>query len=91
MHTCPIMFQVLGWELSQDSLSYTTHGAKARPGYNARSCMSPPMCWNDCPGHLSSKATQWVKAQHEGALSPSCISGNTRRFHTQLNKGPETP
>ena len=39
----------------------------------------------------SSKATQWVKAQHEGALSPSCISGNTRRFHTQLNKGPETP
>ena len=39
----------------------------------------------------SSKATQWVKAQHEGALSPSCISGNTHRFHTQLNKGPETP
>ena len=33
----------------------------------------------------------WMKAQHEGALSPSCISGNTRRFHTQLNKGPETP
>ena len=27
----------------------------------------------------------------EGALSPSCISRNTRRFHTQLNKGPETP
>ena len=45
----------------------------------------PPHTHGDLTGALL------VKAQHEGALSPSCISGNTRRFHTQLNKGPETP
>ena len=32
----------------------------------------------------SSKATQCVKAQHEGALSPSCISGNTRTHSSTL-------
>ena len=32
-----------------------------------------------------------VPKSPEGALTLPCISGNTRRFHTQLNKGPETP
>ena len=39
----------------------------------------------------SSKATLWVKAQHEGALPPRASSAKTRGFHTQLDEGPETP
>ena len=40
---------------------------------------------------LSSKATLWVKAQHEEALPTPCIAAKTRGFHTQLDEGPETP
>ena len=40
----------------------------------------------------SSKATLWVKAQHEGALPPPCIVRKDPRVpHTQLDEGPETP
>ena len=39
----------------------------------------------------SSKATLWLKAQHEGALPPPCIVRKDPRFHTQLDEGPETP
>ena len=39
----------------------------------------------------SSKATLWLKAQHEGALPPRASSAKTRGFHTQLDEGPETP
>ena len=39
----------------------------------------------------SLKATLWGKAPNEGAMTPRASSGNTRRFHTQLVKGPETP
>ena len=36
-------------------------------------------------------ATLWAKAQHEGAFHPRASSAKTRGFHTQLDKGPETP
>ena len=39
----------------------------------------------------SSKATLWVKAQPEAALTSRASSGNNRGFHTQLDEGPETP
>ena len=39
----------------------------------------------------SSKATLWVKTQHEGALTPPCIIRKDPGFHTQLDQGPENP
>ena len=36
----------------------------------------------------SSKATLWVKAQPEAALTPPCIVRKQPRVHTQLDEGP---
>ena len=39
----------------------------------------------------SSKATLWVKAQHEGALPPPCIVRKDPRVPHTARRGPETP
>ena len=50
----------------------------------------PLLIRSRCPV-ASSKVTLWMKAQHEGALTPLCIVPQNRRFHIQLDRWPVIP